>query len=96
MTLIMMISLCIFLFPGRQHDVDVGFCSCEAKIATLVRFGLWPTTPQNPKSATSFKLMQRARISYLEGAVPLKSFCDIVSTLNSHDYITYSSQVGLA
>lgn len=54
------------------------FCKCEMESVTLVRYRLWPSSPEVPRVAFDFKLMELAVVLQLEGCLSLKSFCDAI------------------
>lgn len=54
------------------------FCKCEMESVTLVRYRLWPSTPEAPRVAFDVKLMEMAVVLQLEGHLSLKSFCDAI------------------
>lgn len=45
---------------------------------TLVRYRLWPSSPEAPRIAFDFKLMELAVGLQLEGHLSLKAFCDAI------------------
>ncbi len=83
--------------------VSVTSCDCEPLAVALVRARLWPATPQFPKYAFSFDLLDWAEALLLECHVSLKDFCSalyfrcpysvekVVAVIYSiHFYIHYS------
>lgn len=58
--------------------MNMQFCKCEMESVTLVRFRLWPSSPEVPRVAFDFKLMELAVVLQLEGCLSLKSFCDAI------------------
>ena len=65
-----------FLLVGMEHSCSVLCCDCEPLSLTLVRARLWPATPQFPKYAFSFDLLDWAEALLLECHVSLKDFCE--------------------
>lgn len=45
------------LLSGVEHKVKLVCCSCEPVSLTLVRARLWPATPQHPRFAFTFELL---------------------------------------
>ena len=63
------------LVAGMEHSVQFVCCECEPLSVTLVRAQLWPSSPQQPRIAFSFKLLDWAEALLLECQVPVKDFC---------------------
>lgn len=82
--IIKFISVCImtlnifFLISGHQYRVDLQFCKCEMESVTLVRYRLWPSSPEAPRIAFDFELMELAVGLQLEVHLSLKAFCDAI------------------
>ena len=68
---------------GLQHDEVIRFCKCEDEGTTLVRFGLWPSSPQQPRIAFQFSMLEMQRILQMEAHVPLHAFCKVLKQLNA-------------
>ena len=51
-------------------------CGCEPIAVTLVRVRLWPATPQNPRYAFCFDLLDWCEALLLECQVSLKDLCE--------------------
>lgn len=60
---------------GLEHELVFVFCECEPLAVTLARAHLWPATPQNPRYAFTFALLDWAEALLLECQVSLKDFC---------------------
>ena len=58
-----------------EHTINLACCSCEPVVITMVRARMWPATPQNPRLAFSFALLDWAEALLLECQVALKDFC---------------------
>ncbi|KAL3868130.1 hypothetical protein ACJMK2_040966 [Sinanodonta woodiana] len=76
--------LCVIDFKGTQHRVKVQFCHCEKEAVTILRYGLWPATPELPKVAIHIDLMEQATMLQLEGQLSLRAFCDALSSMNKY------------
>ncbi|KAL3884204.1 hypothetical protein ACJMK2_030423 [Sinanodonta woodiana] len=76
--------LCVIDFKGTQHRVKVQFCQCEKEAVTILRYGLWPATPELPKVAIHIDLMEQATMLQLEGQLSLRAFCDALSSMNKY------------
>ena len=63
------------MFLGQQQVQMIELCSCEDAVITLVRLGLWPATPIQPKVAFTFDFMLHLRALILECQISLQSFC---------------------
>ncbi|XP_061170780.1 uncharacterized protein LOC133180253 [Saccostrea echinata] len=70
--------LAVISLSGHQHKINMQFCKCEKESITLVRYRLWPSSPETPRVAFDFKLMELAVVLQLEGHLSLKSFCDAI------------------
>ena len=53
-------NLTMNLVAGMEHSVQFFCCECEPLSVTLVRAQLWPSSPQQPRIAFSFKLLDWA------------------------------------
>lgn len=62
-------------YVGIEHEVSFVHCDCESLALTLVRAQLWPSTPQRPRLAFTFCLLDWAEALLLECQVALKDFC---------------------
>lgn len=69
------VFIVLYLFAGRSHQPMVHLCGCEAEGLTLVRLGLWPSSPKQPATAFTLDLMELCRAVQLEGHMSLQKFC---------------------
>ena len=72
------LSLTTLFFPGHQHKTKVRFCRHEKESVTLVRNRLWPSSPEAPRVAFDFRLLELALSLQLEGQLSLQSFCGAI------------------
>lgn len=63
------------LYTGFQHEVFAAFCKCESEAVTLVRYNMWPATPQNPTLAIHHQLLEWLEALLLEGCISVDAFC---------------------
>ncbi|XP_025108243.1 uncharacterized protein LOC112572667 [Pomacea canaliculata] len=81
-------QITVFDAQGRDHTIKMQFCECEPEAVTLVRNGLWPSTPKKPETAFCMKLMELCRMLQLEGQMSLQKFCNALQRrttfLHSH------------
>ena len=61
---------------GMEHNIQFMHCDCEPLPLTMVRANLWPGTPQHPRYAFTFNLLDWAEALLLESHVALKDFCN--------------------
>ena len=61
---------------GMEHNIQFIHCDCEPLPLTMVRANLWPATPQHPRYAFTFNLLDWAEALLLESHVALKDFCN--------------------
>lgn len=66
---------CDFHTIGFEHKLQFVYCGCESLTVTLVRAQLWPASPQHPRYAFTFSLLDWAEALLLECQVALKDFC---------------------
>ena len=66
-------NICILV--GIEHNVDFRCCQCEPVAVTMVRARLWPATPQFPRLAFTFELLDWAETLLLECQVALQDLC---------------------
>ena len=85
-------DLTVVDIKGRQHDVLITFCHCEAEPVTLVRFKLWPASPKSPRVAFQMTLMDLQRMLFLEGHLSIQSFCSTLEHLQSE--LPFGKKVG--
>ena len=64
-----------FYTIGNEHNINFVWYHCEPLVVTMVRARLWPATPQRPKIAFTFELMDWAEALLLECQVALKDLC---------------------
>ncbi|KAF7300467.1 hypothetical protein HMN09_00930700 [Mycena chlorophos] len=53
------------------HEVHLSFCECEGNgtpIQQLLRAGLFPATPTNPRTAATIRVLRHFHLSFLESA----------------------------
>ncbi|KAK6181329.1 hypothetical protein SNE40_009207 [Patella caerulea] len=74
---------------GSQHLCSVQLCRCEDTTTTLMRYRLWPSSPQKPRIAFDLRFMELLTVLLLESHLPAKSFCDAIDHLQT-DFIPYS------
>ncbi|XP_014669631.1 PREDICTED: uncharacterized protein LOC106810710 [Priapulus caudatus] len=70
---------------GRQHSVQLTVCSCNSAAVTMLRYGLWPSTPTNPQVAFTIELMELLRLLVLECQVSVKGFCEVLMLYGAED-----------
>ena len=75
---------------GLQHEEVVEVCKCEGEGVTMVRFGLWPASPQFPNVALQFPLLELQRVLQMEAHVPLHAFCKSLKHLTEYSDLTVS------
>ena len=59
------------------HQVKVNFCGCRLGFelrTQLLRFGWWPATPLNPRSAASFTVLRQFQYLNLQGNITAYDF----------------------
>ena len=59
------------------HEVRVNFCGCRLGFelrTQLLRFGWWPATPLNPRSAATFTVLRQFQYLNLQGNVTAYDF----------------------
>ena len=71
---IMMCNYDLQSMTGMEHNIQFLYCDCEPLPLTLVRAKLWPATPQYPRYAFTFNLLDWAEVLLLECHVALKEF----------------------
>ena len=64
-----------YILVGIEHNVDFRCCQCEPVAVTMVRARLWPATPQFPRLAFTFELLDWAEALLLECQVALQDLC---------------------
>ena len=64
------------LQSGIEHTILFVTCQCESVSETLARARLWPATPQNPRYAFCFELLDWCEALLLECQVSLKDLCE--------------------
>ena len=72
--------LCV---PGHFHTVAIQFCGCEEEPVTLLRFGYWAATPNQPTVGFSVELLKFLHFLTLESAVSVKGFVEMLRWKNS-------------
>ncbi|KAJ8308655.1 hypothetical protein KUTeg_013529 [Tegillarca granosa] len=77
---------------GVQHKCTITLCKCEEPAVTLMRYRLWPATPQKPRIAFDLRFMEILSALQLECHMSAKSFCDAMESIQtdfihiSHDF----------
>jgi hypothetical protein len=61
---------------GCELDVLCEFCDCELPPVTLRRYGLWPATPNEPRSAYSVVFLRRAESLMVSAHVSLSAIIE--------------------
>ena len=59
------------------HEVRVNFCGCRLGLELriqLLRFGWWPATPLNPRSAATFTVLRQFQYLNLQGNITAYDF----------------------
>lgn len=56
--------------------VTVERCECCSFVATLLRVGIWPSTPGRPTFAFDLQFLFRLQAMVLEGQVSVKAFAE--------------------
>ena len=77
---IIIMAVCVFitsnsLCSGVEHNILLVCCQCEPTPLTMVRARLWPASPQHPRLAFSFDLLNWAEALLLECQVAVKDLC---------------------
>ena len=67
-----------FTVLGCEHKVQFVYCSCEPLVMTMVCARLWPATPQHPRLAFCFELLDWAEVLFLECQVAPKDLCKAI------------------
>jgi hypothetical protein len=67
-----------------MHHVFVPFCACEAEAVTLVKFGFWPSSAENPRCGFSIELLKTFHFLNMECQVSVKGFIESLRWKNSH------------
>ncbi|KAI8514450.1 hypothetical protein Bbelb_070410 [Branchiostoma belcheri] len=75
-------SLKVFDHTGRLQYVDVDVCWCESELATLLRLGLWASTPTKPQTAFSVSLLEWLCVFSMVGQVSVEAFCQAMRWKN--------------
>lgn len=69
--------ICInVVLSGCELDVLCEFCDCELPPVTLRRYGLWPATPNEPRSAYSVVFLRRAESLMVSAHVSLSAIIE--------------------
>ena len=68
-----MLSVCIY--PCLEHNVLFECCDCEPVAVTMAHPRIWPFSPQHPRLACTFDLMDWVEALLLECHVALKDLC---------------------
>lgn len=76
-------SRCVTIvdIKGRQHEAVVECCSCELPSVTLVRHGLWPSSPLKPNLAFRMDVMDFQQMLKMEAQVSVLAFCSALQQL---------------
>lgn len=72
-----------FYLAGRLCTVTVNMCACEPETCTLLRYGLWPATPDKPQTAFSIPLLELFVCLSLECQVSVEGFCNTLRWKNN-------------
>ncbi|XP_038077191.1 uncharacterized protein LOC119745009 [Patiria miniata] len=75
-------SIQIFDEKGRLHNCWFTSCACEAPSATLLRWNLWPATPEKPRLAFHEELLRWFESLLAEG-LSLRAASEAVRRRNS-------------
>ncbi|XP_022082922.1 uncharacterized protein LOC110975088 [Acanthaster planci] len=78
-------SIQVFDEKGRIHDCWFTSCSCEPPSATLLRWNLWPASPDQPRVAIHEDLLRWFESLLVEGGMSLKLASEVVRRKNSLD-----------
>lgn len=62
-------------FLGVEHKVVFHCCECEPVAVAMARARIWPATPQYPRLAFTFDLLDLVEALLLECHVAVKDFC---------------------
>lgn len=68
---------------GRLCTVTVNMCACEPETCTLLRYGLWPATADEPQTAFSIPLLELLVCLSLECQVSVEGFCNTLRWKNN-------------
>ncbi|XP_028407560.1 uncharacterized protein LOC114530178 isoform X2 [Dendronephthya gigantea] len=63
---------------GQQRLVKFKFCCHEPEAVTLMKYGLWPSSPKEPQAAFEKNLMELVKYIFLECRTSLKSICQAI------------------
>ena len=69
------VSYILIVLLGLEHQVLLHCCDCEPVTVTIVRARMWPASPQYPRLAFSFEMMDWVEALLLECQVAVKEFC---------------------
>ena len=69
------VSYILIILLGLEHQVLLHCCDCEPVTVTMVRARMWPASPQYPRLAFSFEMMDWVEAILLECQVAVKEFC---------------------
>ncbi|XP_030597438.1 uncharacterized protein LOC115788522 isoform X2 [Archocentrus centrarchus] len=73
----------IFVNTGQLCNSRVAFCLCEPEACTLLKYGLWPATPDKPQTAFSVALLELFHHLSLECQVSVEGFCNTLRWKNN-------------
>lgn len=68
---------------GQLCSFRVSLCSCEPETCTLLRYELWPATPERPQMAFSIALLELFHYLSLECQVSVERFCNMLRWKNN-------------
>ena len=71
---------CTTIYLGKQITVQILCCKCESPSVTLIRHGLWPATPVQPKLAFTFEFMEWLRCLRLRAHASTHKFSEAVKS----------------
>lgn len=65
----------VHIHVGVEHHVVLQCCECEPVTVSMARARMWPASPQYPRLAFTFDLLDWVEALLLECHVALKDFC---------------------
>ena len=81
----------VIILLGLEHQVLLHCCDCEPD---MVRARMWPASPQFPRLAFSFEMMDWVEALLLECPVAVKEFCALGALMSLERYnVLYSIAV---
>ncbi|XP_028983462.1 uncharacterized protein LOC114842115 [Betta splendens] len=73
----------IFVNTGQLCSFSVTLCTCEPETCTLLRYGIWPATPERPQTAFSIALLELFHYLSMECQVSVEGFCNMLRWKNN-------------